>query len=57
MKSLKKFLKNFRKTVYGFEEVCFAEVLYGKMTKFFASDVFMNFLFNFLKNWGNCYPF
>ena len=43
---LKIFLENFRKAVYGFEEVCFAEVLYGKMTKFFTSDFSMNFFYS-----------
>ena len=44
-------MENFRKTVYGFEEVCFAEVLYGKMTKFFTSDFSMNFI-QFLEELG-----
>ena len=28
------FLENFRKTVYGFEEVCFAEVVNGLPVRF-----------------------
>ena len=48
---LKISLENFRKTVYGFEEVCFAEVLYGKMTKFFTSDFSMNFFYSI--SWRN----
>ena len=31
---LKMFLENFRKTVYGFEEVCFAEVVNGLQVRF-----------------------
>ena len=45
-------MENFRKTVYGFEEVCFAEVLYGKMTKFFTSDFSMNFFIQLLEEMG-----
>ena len=45
-------MENFRKTVYGFEEVCIAEVLYGKMTKFFTSDFSMNFFIQFLEELG-----
>ena len=48
---LKIFLENFRKTLYGFEEVCIAEVLYGKMTKFFTSDFSMNFFYSI--SWRN----
>ena len=47
---LKISLENFCKTVYGFEEVCFAEVLYGKMTKFFTSDPQAE-IFHKFQNW------